>query len=181
MTELDPLLQDPKNGFRAITPHFTSSDSCYARSLRHGGADTEREAAMGLDQQISGIAHVGIRVHDLETSRAFYERLGFKFLAGPLGPEPVAILEHSCGTVINFILNASSSKAENVLMDVAEKHAGYTHMALAVSDLDAVKTVLDAEGVAITEGPVEFPGARALFIRDPDGNVIEFNQAVPIA
>ena len=28
-------------------------------------------------------------------------------------------------------------------------------------------------------GPIDFPGARASFVHDPDGNVIELNQAVP--
>ena len=134
---------------------------------------------MGLESQITGVAHVGIRVRDLDTARAFYEGLGFDFIVGPVGPEPVAILEHPCGLVLNFILNGSPTSTENVLMDAPEKHPGYTHMALAVADLDVVLTALNAEGIAITEGPVEFPGARALFVRDPDGNVIELNQAVP--
>ena len=134
---------------------------------------------MGLDGLITGVAHVGIRVRDLETSRAFYEGLGFRFVAGPLGPEPVAILEHPSGAVINFILNASPSSSGNVLMDVEEKHPGYTHMALAVSDVEAVQRQLESHGVRITEGPIDFPGARSIFVRDPDANVIEFNQAVP--
>jgi lactoylglutathione lyase len=134
---------------------------------------------MTFDTQILGFAHVGIRVRDLEISRAFYEGIGFGFLAGPVGPEPAAILAHPSGTTINFILNANSSGTENVLMDLADKHPGYTHMALAVRDLDVVQRALDSQSVTITEGPVEFPGARALFIRDPDGNVIEFNQQVP--
>ena len=136
---------------------------------------------MGLESLITGFAHVGIRVRDLARSRVFYEGLGFEFVAGPLGPEPAAILEHPSGTVINFILNASSSLAENVLMDVPEKHPGYTHMALSVADLGAAQRELESQGVRITEGPIEFPGARAIFVRDPDGNVIEFNQTVPAA
>jgi lactoylglutathione lyase len=122
---------------------------------------------------------VGIRVCDLAISRRFYEGIGFAFVAGPLGPEPVAILANPCGATINLILNATSDGSENVLMDVPEKHPGYTHMALAVHDLDAVQKALAAQSVTITEGPVEFPGARALFVRDPDGNVIEFNQRMP--
>jgi lactoylglutathione lyase len=136
---------------------------------------------MSLDEQITGIAHVGIRVRDLAISRAFYELLGFKFIAGPVGPEPAAILEHPCGTTVNFILNASSERADNILMDVPEKHPGYTHMALAVRDLAVVQEELESHAIHITEGPVEFPGARALFIRDPDGNVIELNQRMPIS
>jgi lactoylglutathione lyase len=136
---------------------------------------------MELRDLITGVAHVGIRVHELSRSRAFYESLGFKFLVGPIGPEPVAILEHPSGVVVNFIINSSRLAQENILMDVPEKHPGYTHVALAVTNLDLAHEALLAVGVGIAEGPVEFPGARALFIRDPDGNVIEFNQAVPEA
>ncbi len=133
---------------------------------------------MQLDTLITGIAHIGIRVRNLEISRTFYESLGFRFVAGPVGPEPAAILEHPSGTTINFILNASSGSSENVLLDLPEKHPGYTHMALAVSNLEAVEAELKKLGARITEGPMDLgPGVRALFVRDPDGNVIEFNQA----
>ena len=110
-------------------------------------------------------------------ARAFYEGLGFEFIAGPLGPEPVAILTHPSGVVINLILNASAAAAPNVLMDIAEKHAGYTHMALAVSDVHAMQAALVVAGIAISGGPITFPGgATSIFVRDPDRNVVEFNQ-----
>src|SRR3954451_13403063 len=76
---------------------------------------------------IQGLAHLGIRVHDLQRAVAFYELLGFTKTAGPLGPEPVAILEHPCGLEINLVLNAASATAPNLLMDVPEKHPGITH------------------------------------------------------
>ena len=44
--------------------------------------------------KLGGIAHVGIRVRDLDTARRFYELVGFEFVVGPVGPEPVAILDH---------------------------------------------------------------------------------------
>ena len=126
---------------------------------------------------ITAIAHVGIRVHDLGRARAFYEALGFEFIVGPVGPEPVAILRHPCGAEVNLILNAAASSAANVLMDVDEKHSGYTHMALAISDLAAMQAILAAAGIALSEGPVRFAeGVTAIFVRDPDGNVIEFNE-----
>jgi len=133
---------------------------------------------MSIATLITGIAHVGIRVHDLQRSRAFYERLGFAFVAGPLGPEPVAVMRHPSGVEINFILNAATKSAPNVLMDGPDKPAGYTHMSLSVTNVHAVKALLEKQGVAITEGPIIFDdGATAIFIRDPDRNVIEFNQA----
>ncbi len=125
---------------------------------------------------VTGIAHVGIRVHDLDRSRRFYASLGFEFVIGPIGPEPVAIVKHPNGIEINFILNARESLAPNVLMDVPEKHAGITHVALSVSDLDQAIAALAAASIPLSGGPIDFPtGHRAVFVRDPDGNVIELN------
>ena len=127
-------------------------------------------------KQITRINHVGLRVRDLAVARAFYEKLGFEFLGGPMGPEPVAIVEHPSGVNINFILNASTDASPtNVLMDEAVKHAGFTHIALEISDAEAVKRQLETHGITITES-VEFEGAMFFFVRDPDGNVIEFHK-----
>ena len=43
-------------------------------------------------KEITGINHVGLRVRSLEVAREFYERLGFVFLVGPIGPEPLAVM-----------------------------------------------------------------------------------------
>jgi lactoylglutathione lyase len=132
---------------------------------------------MAFSSLITGLAHIGIRVHDLARSRQFYEMLGFHFVMGPVGPEPVAILAHPSGVVINLILNAPEATAPNILMDVEEKHPGYTHIALAVRDVGAVQALLESVGITLTGGPIQFPGgAKSIFVRDPDRNVIEFNQ-----
>jgi len=95
-------------------------------------------------KEITRINHVGLRIKDLKTSLTFYERLGFVFIKGPVGPEPVAIMEHPSGININFILNASPSSTTNKLMDEADKFTGYTHIALEITDIAAVqKTCMD--------------------------------------
>lgn len=133
---------------------------------------------MSISAFITGIAHVGIRVQALDRARAFYEFLGFNFVIGPIGPEPVAIMSHPSGIEINFILNASGTSAQNVLMDVKEKYSGYTHIALSVKNVYEVQSALQTAGITITEGPIVFPdGSTAIFVRDPDRNVIEFNQS----
>lgn len=112
----------------------------------------------------------------MDVARKFYGQLGFEFIVGPVGPEPVAIIEHPSGVNINLILNASDDASQvNVLMDVPEKHTGYTHIALEITDAEAVERQIQALGIEITER-VEFGGSRFFFIRDPDGNVIEFHQ-----
>lgn len=132
-------------------------------------------------KEITGINHIGIRVTNLETARRFYERLGFKFLVGPVGPEPVAIMEHPTGVNINLILNADSNFTKNVLMDIPEKYPGYTHIALDVNDIKAVEASIIKLGITITEGPITLPdGGVMFFIRDQDKNVIEFHQNGPV-
>ena len=126
---------------------------------------------------ISGLAHIGIRVHELERSIRFYALLGFGKTIGPIGPEPVAILDHPSGVELNLILNAPNASEPNVLMDMPEKHPGITHFALLCSDILAAKQRLEAAGFALSGGPVRFPtGAQAIFVRDPDRNVIELHQ-----
>ena len=128
-------------------------------------------------KEITRVNHLGLRVRDLKVARAFYEKLGFDFIVGPVGPEPVAIMEHPSGVNINFILNASDdASSANILMDVPQKHTGFTHVALEITDPEAVKAQLADLGIAITE-TVDLPdGSHFFFVRDPDQNVIEFHQ-----
>jgi len=126
---------------------------------------------------ILGLAHIGIRVHELERSVCFYKWLGFTKTAGPIGPEPVAVLDHPSGVEVNLVLNAPHANAPNVLMDGPEKHPGITHFALLCPDIMAAKERLEAAGIPLSGGPVRFgPGAQGIFVRDPDGNVIELHQ-----
>ena len=126
---------------------------------------------------VYGLAHIGIRVHDLDRSLAFYSLLGFTKVAGPIGPEPVAILEHPSGLELNLVLNAPTASEPNILMDVPERHAGITHFALLCSDIFAARLRLEAAGIPLSGGPVRFEtGAHAIFVRDPDRNVIELHQ-----
>ncbi len=129
-----------------------------------------------MSLQVNGVSHIGIRVHDLDRSLAFYGLLGFSKTAGPMGPEPVAILHHPAGIEINLILNAPTAKVPNPLMDVAVKGPGYTHMALWVTSVDDAEHVLQAAGFPITERMTVPSGMRAIFVRDPDGNVVELDQ-----
>lgn len=127
---------------------------------------------------ITRMNHVGLRVNDLNRSRQFYEMLGFEFIVGPIGPEPVAVMEHPCGININFILNSNIDDGVNMLMDVTDKYAGFTHIALQVDDLVSIEQQLLALDIEISGGPIKVEtGAQFLFVRDPDMNVLEFHQA----
>jgi lactoylglutathione lyase len=128
--------------------------------------------SMELRTLVIGLSHIGIRVHDYDRSRAFYALLGFEHAWGPVGPDNVAAMRHPSGLELNFIVNAPDPNATNILMDVADKHPGITHLALQVSDVGAIENALKAAGVAISGHRGENP-VRAVFVRDPDRNVIE--------
>lgn len=123
--------------------------------------------------------HVGIRVSDRARAQRFYERLGF--VESAVFPDHEANEMLSPGGVrINLIFNATRRPgARNVLLDEPVKLPGVTHPAFVVDDLAALEGWLNREGIRITEGPHRIgPRRIALFIRDPDGNVLEFNQLV---
>ena len=124
---------------------------------------------------IERVDHIGIRVRDLDRALAFYRMLGFE-LRHKVTFDAVAIIANSAGVEINLIHNANAGDEDkNVLMDIAEKYPGYTHIALRVASIAQTLAVLKAHGVAITQGPVSFghDGAVSVFIRDPDRTVIE--------
>jgi catechol 2,3-dioxygenase-like lactoylglutathione lyase family enzyme len=125
--------------------------------------------------KIEAINHVGIRVAEKARSIAFYESLGFT-LNSDVGFEqghPV-IMTHPSGVVINLLGPANASAGTNILMDVEEKHPGITHVALTVSSLDDAKAFMGDNEIAIT-GSFSFGKMSAIFIRDPDRNVIELD------
>jgi lactoylglutathione lyase len=125
--------------------------------------------------EIEAVNHVGIRIREKSRSISFYESLGFTLVAdaGFAEGHPI-IMRHPSGVVLNLLGPATSSEDSNVLMDLAEKHPGYTHIALTVSSLAAAKDFVIDQGIDIT-GSFSFGDMSANFIRDPDQNVIELD------
>jgi lactoylglutathione lyase len=126
--------------------------------------------------EIQQIDHVGIRVTHQARTLDFYRKLGFDVTFRAEG-EPVVIVTNAEGVELNFIVNGSPPpEGRNVLMDVADKHPGYTHVALRVVSIDRTIDALRSLGIEITEGPVALGSGVSIFIRDPDRNVIELRE-----
>lgn len=126
---------------------------------------------------VTAYEHVGIRVTDRDRAVKFYETLGWK--------QAIDLPEHSAnemindsGIYINLIFNGVARKDNlNILQDELVKHPGITHVAFVIEDMDHLVEVLDRENIGISEGPVIYSNRRkVIFIRDPDGNVLEFNE-----
>ena len=125
---------------------------------------------------IKQLAHIGIRVANLERSLVFYRHLGFELIYEDPN-DAVVILTDPNGLEINLIINAASdSPPRNELMDIDTKHAGYTHVALEVSSYEDVVDYCVANGIEVSGGPVDLGDGVSLFVRDPDRNVIELRE-----
>lgn len=124
---------------------------------------------------IARVDHIGVRVRDLARAMKFYELLGFRLHARATN-DAVAIVRNDHDVELNLVYNANADAGgKNILMDVPDKYAGYTHLALRVSSIKATIEALRANHVRITQGPVSFgrDGHVSVFVRDPDMNVVE--------
>ena len=124
---------------------------------------------------IEKVDHVGIRVGDKARSIEFYEALGFETLAdtGFDQGHPV-IMRHPSGVVLNLLGPSNTANDKNILMDVDVKYPGITHVSFKVASMDETRSFLKNRGIALT-GEFTFKGMQAVFIRDPDRNVIELD------
>jgi catechol 2,3-dioxygenase-like lactoylglutathione lyase family enzyme len=138
-----------------------------------GFADAARKETIVLN--VEAINHIGIRVRDKRRSVSFYESLGFQWVkdVGFDQGHPV-IVRHPCGVVLNLLGPADAADDSNILMDVEEKHPGYTHFALTVRSMSSAVQFMSDHGIEIT-GSFSFENMSAIFIRDPDRNVIEID------
>lgn len=123
---------------------------------------------------IKGIDHFAVVTGDIERARCFYvDLLGFC--------ETMRLETTHSGTIVFISLDGAQlevfgggrpkgSQAEG-------RQVGYTHIALAVDDIDADYERLSRAGVQFSMRPTTVEsGLRIAFFTDPDGNSLELMQ-----
>jgi len=134
-----------------------------------------------MSLKITALDHVGLRVTDAKRSLAFYRQLGFEVDPDNSTDTALEIVAAS-GVRLNLIPNAEPTPdGGNILMDVPQKWSGYTHAAFIVDRLADILDWAARENIPITEGPVDWGRRITCFLRDPDMNVLEFNELKPPA
>lgn len=123
-------------------------------------------------QGIVGLAHVAIKVTDLDRSLDFYiNKLGF--------PEMLRLHKDDGSTWLVY-LRITDEQYLEVFPGAENDRApgwdanGINHMCLAVEDIDAVVRRIEAAGISLLL-PLKLAvdGNRQAWIEDPDGNRIE--------
>lgn len=114
--------------------------------------------------EVLGIDHVGLHVADVERSLAFYSALlGFEPLPRPDLGFPGAWLRVGRAQELHLIGRNSSP-------DVPPTER---HWSVQVHGLDRWCERLSQAGVEVRGPKPRADGARQLFVRDPDGHVLE--------
>ena len=142
---------------------------------------------------ILGANHVAISIPDMERALEFYsDVLGFEKVLDngwPAGTEVADEILAVKGTsarccqvrTTNLIIELFEFGAGNPAEQNQDRPVidhGFTHLALAVTDLDAEYARLCAAGMRFHSAPVEVaPGIRTVYGRDPFGNVIELEDS----
>ncbi len=130
--------------------------------------------------KVTELDHIVLNVGDIDRSLGFY--------TGVLGLQPERLAEFKAGKVgfpsvrINSdtIIDLFPTSDRNDVQEKREKRSGnLNHFCMVVGQQDFAGIVdyLNANGVAIREGPVARWGARgratSVYFLDPDGNEIE--------
>jgi len=119
---------------------------------------------MNADMQITELNHTAIHVADLDRSIAFYrDVLGLPLIDRPDFKFPGAWFGMGDGQELHLIVSDRDD-----LSVPAERHTAY-----AVDDIDGAAAHLRGLGVEF-RGPNPRPdGVPQIFLRDPDGHVVE--------
>jgi catechol 2,3-dioxygenase-like lactoylglutathione lyase family enzyme len=117
--------------------------------------------------RVKAFDHLVLNVEDVERALAFY--------CGPLGLAPVRVDEWRAGKAPFPSVRVS----RETILDLVQHPRGESnvdHICLVVEPLDWSE-VIESGAFDVLDGPVSRFGARgratAIYVRDPDGNVIE--------
>ena len=117
------------------------------------------------------LLHTCYRVHDIDRSVAFYEKLGFEELRRvPIRDEATNVFMGLPGDGARLELTHNHDRDEPY-----DLGTGYGHIAISADDLDATLERLAADGIEPERPPytVREGGSRICFVRDPDQYRIE--------
>jgi predicted enzyme related to lactoylglutathione lyase len=117
---------------------------------------------------VSGISELVLEVSDLEAARRFYREV--------LGFEETLYGEGAEGRYWYLVGDTARLGLWTEQVGLAGGRGGaHVHYAFDVPDgeIDRLKERIEAAGGEV-EGPIQLGPGRAIYVTDPDGNVVEF-------
>lgn len=123
---------------------------------------------MGEAPPVSGISELVLQVSDLEAARHFYRDV--------LGFEETLYGEGAEGRYWYLVGETARLGVWTEQVGLAGGRGGlHVHYAFNVPDqeIDRIKERIEGNGAEV-EGPIQLGPGRAVYVTDPDGNVVEF-------
>ncbi|MBI3695492.1 MAG: VOC family protein [Acidobacteria bacterium] len=129
--------------------------------------------SLAAELPISGIAHIGFAVSDLEKARSFY--------TGVLGFEQAFEIKKPDGKIEMAFFKVNDTQYIELSPGLApEQDDRMTHIAFETPDIEVLRQKLDQAGVKTPPQPGRGrDGNRNFSVRDPDGHRVEFVQYMP--
>lgn len=124
-------------------------------------------------------SHIALNCRDMAATERFYSRhFGFRRARViDLGADQIIFLKS--GNVYLELFKANGESPNASPEKDGHGWAGIRHLAFQVDDVDATLAEIGADAQA-TLGPLEFdafiPGWKTVWVRDPDGNIVEVSQ-----
>lgn len=113
---------------------------------------------------ITGIEHTAIASFDPHRLAGWYVRhLNFTTI---LDTGKTIYLRAANGVALEFV-HAETAPATPSIRDAGLRHIGFS-----VTDFDAARDELRANGVSLADEPIVAPGMRLQFFHDPEGNYL---------
>jgi len=123
-----------------------------------------------------GIRHIALRVRDLQCSIDFYTRLLGMRVEWKPDPANAYLTSGSDNLALHEVRNAADAGGDGLGLD----HFGF--VVSQPAEVDQWANLLEAEGIKLTRKPkTHRDGARSLYFRDPDGNLIQILYHPPIS
>ena len=121
---------------------------------------------------ISGLAHVGFRVSDLEKARAFY--------TGVLGYHEAYDLKDSGGRVAMAFFKINDTQCIEISPGLqADQVIRFTHVAFSTPNIEELRKMMEARGLMPGNIQTGSDGNRNFGMLDPERNFLEFVQYMP--
>lgn len=126
--------------------------------------------ASAQSTDLMGIAHVALRVNDLQKAREFYNKLGFEeaFSFTDAGKVSVSYVKVNDRQFIELIPRTSDSQAGGIL-----------HTCFEVADIESLHNAYVAAGLQPTEVKKARAGNLLFVMHGPDNQLLEYTQYLP--
>ena len=127
---------------------------------------------------IQALSHIAIRCTDLDRSVEFYRKVfGYDVFIDNRGqPGGYTVIGLLGGVAMELVKSSPSEAALAAARDDRGGGLGHSCVALSVADIDSTHARLKAAGLTDSEGPEQIGQVKVVFIRDPDGALLEFIQ-----